>query len=602
MMGIRRLTLVWGACCAVAHAFPGAPPFAPPGIVPPGLVRPIQNTTALPTPTYTNSSCSASCTVELPAWSALSWIHTNQLEYTETITAATKIYEIDTKLNYTLTRTQWNPLPKGYTVQALATNAEGTVYASHYVPDSTGFKSYTELVYPTPYFDYTDSYAWSGVLPTADNTKTSCETALAPDTKVLSEHPQYPQPTGGRPNLSAPGGTDYTLIWVAPSKDPDHSFFRTAFPTISAFASCTPSPTTPPDTPSRITTVLYITETSTAHTTLSQVPIIHTEITVSGFESTSTVRVTAPALVIIESSVTGFESQSYAAPAPTVHLENSVTGGFDEPSAAPGSYLDPASTVHLENSVTGGFDEPSRGAGPRPAGPTLTRGAVQDGVPSSVPGDRPAQAPGVADILLNVLTNSAFMSAVRAAGSQSAAAAFASAVSAAGGGSPSNAASNANPAPTPIFTGIQTTIAGKQTVVPGYILPGGSTATVGQTVTINGATTVLTAPSTPVLTTVPTTVAGVVMSVPVYVLPDGRTATVGQTVTVRGSTTVLASPTPSRSGVAGDQGFRGPEKTSAGAAASSSTSPNGGVRKVDGRWGAILAVVGVVGISLGGML
>jgi hypothetical protein len=473
------------------------------------------------------------------------------------------------------------------------------VYASHYVPDSTGFSSYTELVYPTPYFDYTDTYVWSGVLPTTDNTKSFCETALEPDTKLLSAHPQYPQPTGGKPDLSAPGGTDYTLIWMTPSKDPDHSFFLTAFPTISAFASCIPSPTTPPETPTRITTVLYITLTSTAYTTISGVPIIHTENTVSGFESSSspplkTVKPPAtstpqisktPAKVIIESTVSGFEQY----PPPVVTKPNIMYPGPQPPEST-------AESVHTENSVTGGFDEPSAGpgadesVGPRPSGnvrpgaaPTLTRAAQNQGsAPSLAPqGPAQTQTPGLADVILNVLTNPAVVSAVRAAGSSE------------------GAPAAANTASTPIFTRIRTTIGGAETVVPGYVLPGGATATVGQTVTVNGAATVLAAPSTPVFTVIPTTVAGVVTSVPVYVLPDGRTATLGQTVTIKGSTTVLATPT--ASGV-GNPGVGGPAKTSAGGGGVASNTPlQGGGGKVDVRWGTNLAAVGIIGFEMAGL-
>ncbi|KAF2280772.1 uncharacterized protein EI97DRAFT_463223 [Westerdykella ornata] len=101
------------------------------------------------------------------------------------------------------------------------------------------------------------------------------------------------------------------------------------------------------------------------------------------------------------------------------------------------------------------------------------------------------------------------------------------------------------PAPSPVFTYVPTVIDGRTTSVPAYIMPGSSsTATIGQTVAVNGETTVLEIPSA-IFTSVPVRIGPAPTSSPAYIISGSITATIGQTVTIGGTTTVLSIPTDS---------------------------------------------------------
>jgi hypothetical protein len=100
--------------------------------------------------------------------------------------------------------------------------------------------------------------------------------------------------------------------------------------------------------------------------------------------------------------------------------------------------------------------------------------------------------------------------------------------------------------PKAIFTTVSTTVDGVATKVPVYVISGSSTALLGQTVTIDGTVSVLSTPTSQpkaVFTTVSTTVDGAVTEVPVYVFDGSSTASLGQTVTLDGTVSVLSTPT-----------------------------------------------------------
>lgn len=93
------------------------------------------------------------------------------------------------------------------------------------------------------------------------------------------------------------------------------------------------------------------------------------------------------------------------------------------------------------------------------------------------------------------------------------------------------------------FSVAPTVINGETTSAPVFIIDGTSTASVGQTVTFNGRSTVLSAPSA-VFTMLPTTISGQATSTPVYIIGGAAIATIGQAVTVNGLPTVLSPPAP----------------------------------------------------------
>lgn len=522
--------VVLGACSVVAYAYPSEPP----GIVPSGIVpiipssitkHPLVNTTVPPTPTETDSSCSASCTVELPAWSALSWVRATDLVYTSTITVATKIYSIDKVNNFTVTRTQYTPLPEGLTFQSLATNNAGTVYASHFLTGNDGFRTFTQLAYPTPYVDYATEYNWQGVLPTADKTgNTFCDTATALNTAVLPSYTAYPQPPAGRPDPADRIGLGYTLLWVTQSKEFDISFLSSSFPAVSAFAFCTPTPFPVPPALSPITTVKLLTATETTYTNFPSAPIQHTESSASGFESStksikpstspsthtsSGDQPTAPAAVRTEKSVSGFEDYTTTLKPNLQNPGNPNGPGYQPPSTK---------TVRIEQSASG-FNPPSAtggggggGGGSQPTArpnnerPVSGQDAVQNGRTT---------APAAAEAVSGIST-----------------------------------------------IAVLTTVSGTPTAVIGFVLPNGKTGMVGQTVTVEGKTTVLggwgSGPAAVAQTAVPTvletTVDNVRTSMTAWMLPGGSTASVGQTVTIAGSKTVLGTPSPTKKGDAAPSG------------------------------------------------
>ncbi|KAF2474480.1 uncharacterized protein BDR25DRAFT_301204 [Lindgomyces ingoldianus] len=442
-MCLRSLTLgaLFGLHAIVALA-------SPRGIIP---LRPSYANTTQPTPTSTASICDSKCSVEYPQISALQWIPETQVVYTTSITVATMLLEIVMSANTTLfTRTgiAYNdPLPSDYNFLTVGTNVAGTAMVTFPVPQSDGMTFYSRVAYPTPFLDYSWEYHWQGVLQTHNKAfEPSCATATPEPSEVpLREHPEYPQPKGElSPGRFDPFGTSHVPIWGPYKDEPDALFFQVAFPSESAFSSCeSVNPSTP--LPTEYTTAKYVTVTTTLYgnrTYSATAPGVIIQPSETGWEVTTTGSKKAPQLVGIEKTATGFETT-----------------------------------------------EPWGGRGSR-----------------------------------------VFSSGIQAQAS------------------PTHAPAQFAAVPTPVYTLVPTVVDGQSTTIPAFILPGSSaTATIGQTVMINSQPTVLSAPSA-VLTIIPTTVNGVATSVSIYLIGGTSTATPGQTVTIDGSTTVLSNAPTSAAG------------------------------------------------------
>lgn len=476
---------------------------------------PITNATIAPKPTPTDSasSCEASCRVNYPELYGLSWAREDQIVFTETVTVATISIITSTIGNNTLVRTHTvydndANVPLYHTLYHISTDKGGTKVVEAGVTLSDGY-SFTSFAYPTPFVDYPSQYHWEGVLPTLGKYDEPVCASWTEELQVaeVTPHPLYPQPTDVIPDKKDPQGVNYVPVWIPLQELPDNKWFDNSFPSESAFVYCeSVVGKSPPDV---ISTAKFVTTTATYQTSMERPGLIHTESRATGWEETPTKG--PPGLKPTEqrtvpSSIPPRVSTPSTKPLPTpssnkapdVPIIIPTTSSWNNrPTARP-------SSPPLQNSRTplrpqpvltppNGGDEfvptGGNGIGAGQPSPSDNNGA------DSNPGGRPVVTPF--------------------------------------------------PVPnTPIFTFVPTTSNGRPTATPIFIIPGSSsTATIGQTVTFNGQTTVLTAP-TAVFVVVPTTIDGTATSTPAFIVGGTSTATIGQTVTIDGHTTVLTAPEP----------------------------------------------------------
>lgn len=416
----------------------------------------------------------------------MQWIPETQIIYTTKITVATVSVIITTSGNSTwppTTRTVFGYVPPEYALYSLAADEQGTAVVSVPIPQSDGLTSWLPLTYPTPYFDYSTEYRWQGVLRTHDKASSpACATVTPKPANVpLLLHPEYPQPKGEfRPGKIDLFGNEHKPLWAPVKDEPDKLFFDAAFPMESAFSFCESIPAASP-LPTQYEAPKFVTDYTTVYTSPETVGVIIIQPSASGWEITSTSEKCC--------------SKSMQIP----HLESSQPG-FDTKKQTPTSKPPPgivttSAAIHIEISASGFGTRPS--INPPQAQHTEEPEAPSKSKPPNVVTLYPSLPPAVAVAV-----------------------------------------------PTPVFTSISTDIDGQPTTIPAYILPGsGETATIGQSVTINGQPTILAMPPT-WFTMVPTAMNGIAMSVPVYIISGTGTATLGQTVTIDGKPTVLAVPDP----------------------------------------------------------
>ncbi|ORY11398.1 hypothetical protein BCR34DRAFT_587906 [Clohesyomyces aquaticus] len=484
-----------GLHAIVARASPQG--FAP-GIIP---LRPSSANITRPPPTSTVSACDSECSVLYPQLSAIQWVPEAQVIYTTTITVATLFLNVVRTANSTYTQTralEFNKeLPKDYNSWTIWPNFEGTAVLTFPVTKSLE-TFYSRIAYPTPYLDYAWEYNWQGVLQTHNKEFVpACATAAPPELSnvpLSREHPDYPQPKGPlSPGKTDPFGNGWVPIWAPYKDEPDAIFFQAAFPSESAFSYCESASHTDPLL-TEYTTAKYVTQTLVVSGNFTATPVFTFVSapglalpTATGFSDT---RVNDPDNVGVQKTVTGFETTP--------------------PWGGKGQTLIPSSAAaHLESSV------------PNLLGPGNPQ-AHQTDTPE--PGSE--NPPNIGDVIASAIKNNVgiFSSGIQAQQTKP--------------GAPAQFAV----APTPTFTIITTYANGQPTTMPAFILPGGATATIGQSVTINGQATVLSAPP-PIFTSVITTINGVATVIPAYIIGGTSTATLGQTVVINGQTTVLTAPT-----------------------------------------------------------
>lgn len=487
---------------------------------------PVTNATTIPpkpTSTDTASTCEASCEVRYPELFGLSWAREDQVVYTETVTIGIVSITTLTGMNKTstLTNTYYNEdMPKYYTLYQQGTDKGGTKTVEATITLSDEVVA-TIFAYPTPWIDYPAAYHWQGIIPTLDD---QSEPVCATSTEDLAygevtQHPLYPQPTDVIPDKKDPEGTNYVPLWVALQELPDKKWFDQEFPSESAFAYCASVAGKPA--PVDISTAKFVLATVSFATSMVNPGFIHPESSVTGWfdgvtmteppnlfdptqqvgsahagstvapvsprrSTTSSPKPTSVRVPDIPDIPDTVSSVPPWDPRPTVR---SSTPFINSPSTARNGNGQPAPTGGND----GGQQAPSPGNGngvARPS-PTNINGVAQPALDDNNPGGRPASTPT-----------------------------------------------------TPVFTFKPTTINGQPTATPIFILPeSSSTATIGQTVSFNGQTTVLAAP-TAIFAFVPTTINGVATSAPAFIISGTSTASIGQTVTFNGQPTVLAAPAP----------------------------------------------------------
>ncbi|KAF2259182.1 hypothetical protein CC78DRAFT_621259 [Lojkania enalia] len=438
--------------------------------------------------TQTPSSCAAECSVLYPRLSAISWVPMTEVLFTEKVPVATVYITVFIQGELLLdasSHTIYVPVPSQYDLYQLGRNLEGTAVLT--LPPSTTSRwgtsvSQMTLTYPTPYVDYSTEYHWQGVLPTYDKGfNPVCATAIPDLANVpLYSHPRYPQLEGAlEPDRKDPYGEQHVPIWVPLKEEPDSAFFKSAFSSESAFSYCSSSAW---DIliPTQYEAASFITETTITWITVSVVPtagIPHVESSATGFEPRSSDRILTPDRPHVESSVPGFET----------------TESVDEVNGRPTPSGMASSTVQIKSTASG----------------FTGNGAAQQSDP---PDNHPA-IPG--DFLTPTYVPPS--------------------------GPPLMPDDNFN-APTPTFTLIPLTINNQPTTIPAYIVPDtGSTATIGQTVTLNGIATILTAPAA-FFTITLTTSNSITISTPIYIISGTSTASLGQTVTLSPSLITVLSP------------------------------------------------------------
>lgn len=421
-----------------------------------------------------------------------------------------------TQLNRTstITNTYYNEdVPRFYTLYQQAVDEAGTkiVEATITIKDEVVA---TTFAYPTPWVDYPAAYHWEGILPTTDE-KSGQICATSAEELAFGEvtpHPLYPQPTDVIVDKRDPEGSNYVPVWIALQELPEKGWFDQAFPSESAFAYCTSVAGKPA--PVDISTAKFVLATNSINTSLERPGIVHQESTATGWEETTT---TKPPSVFEPSQQRGSTHIESTATRPA--LRESITAG---PSST--SIQVPDIPVIVSSAVPWDTRPSAKPSGPL-AHFTSTRGEQQapslgdgGGFPAPTPGSGNGQGqPRPSNT--NAITQ--FVPIV---------------------GNPQDRPAP-NPA-TPIFTFVPTTINGRPTATPVFILPGSSsTASIGQTVTVNGQATILAAP-TAIFAFVPTTINGVATSAPGFIISGTSTATIGQTVTLDGQPTVLEAPAP----------------------------------------------------------
>jgi hypothetical protein len=404
------------------------------------------------------------------------------------------------------TETVYNTVPPEYSLYDVGADEQGTAVVTVPITESGGSISMKAFTYPTPYIDYLSEYHWNGVLQTHNKEfEPVCTTSNQEFANVpLAKHPEYPQlsevPTPGE-NDSL--GNQHRPLWVPIQDERNKTFFDYVFPSESAFLLCKSALATTP-LPSQFSAPKFVTVYTTIYTTPQTADAPDVQPTATGWEETSLpcCRHT-PAIPHIQSTASGFEGGS-----------GSVTR---KPAVGPSV----SSKVVHEESTTTGF-------GGRPPHPPLAQNTANPGSPGN------NAPPGLPDILVNVINKNLGL--------------FSSAIQ----------SQEARTTPTAVFTFVTTILDGRPTTILAFVLPGSSaTATIGETVTLNGQATVLSAPET-LFTKIPTMINGVATSVPAYIISGTSTARIGQTVVLDETTAVLSIPT---STVEGGPGPGRPQET-----------------------------------------
>ncbi|KAL1595882.1 hypothetical protein SLS60_009572 [Paraconiothyrium brasiliense] len=526
MSKVRVLGVFTVALAGVARA---APQRLGIGIVPIPTVFPVTNSTTAPSPTPTDSAstCEASCDVQYPELFGLSWAREDQVVFTETVTVGTVTISTLTQRNttYTLTDTYYNEdVPRSYTLYQQGIDKGGTKTVEATITLSDG-EVPTIFAYPTPWVDYPAAYHWQGIVPTHDEKSVS---VCATSTEELAfgevtQHPLYPQPTDIVPDKNDPEGINYVPLWIALQELPEKKWFDQAFPAESAFAYCTSVQGKPASL--EISTAKFVLATATFATSLVNPGFIHPESTVTGWEDGITT--TDPPNIF---EPTQDPTQEPSRHPDSSHGDISITRIFPRPPTIAGPKSTSIQVPDIPDIVT---SVPPWDPQPtvRPSPPLVnvpTTPHTGDGQPAPTGGNnvgQPAPSPGNVNGVGQPPTNSN------------------------GVGNPIPDVNNPGGRPaatptTPVFTFVPTTINGRPTATPVFILPGASSiATIGQTVTFNGQTSILAAPSA-IFAFIPTTINGVATSAPGFIISGTSTATIGQTITLDGQPTILAAPAP----------------------------------------------------------
>lgn len=443
----------------------------------------------------------------------LSWAREDQIVYTETVTVATISIVTSTISNETFVRTHTvydnDPnVPLYHTLYHISTNDGGTKVVEAGITLSDGY-TFTSFAYPTPFVDYPSQYHWEGIVPTLGKYE---EPVCATQTEELqvaeiTPHPLYPQPSDVIPDKGDPQGANYVPLWVPLRDLPDKKWFDNEFPSVSAFFYCEPVVGKSP--PEIIATAKFVTTTATFQTSMERPGLIHTESRATGWEETPTKG--PPGIV---------------GPTEQRSVPSSVPTGFSTPSTkprpTPSSSKVPDVPIIIPTTSSWNNRPTVRPSSPPVSNPGISSRPQPASTPQNV-GNQDAPTPGDG--------------------------------SGAGQPSPSNNNGADNPGGqpavtpfpvpnTPIFTFVPTTSNGRPTATPIFIIPGSSsTATIGQTVTFDGQTTVLTPPKA-VFAIVPTSIDGIATTTPAFIISGTSTATIGQTVIIDGQSTVLAPPEP----------------------------------------------------------
>lgn len=516
------------------------------GFVPVPTVFPITNATDAPkpTPTDTGSACEASCAVRYPELFGISWAREDQIVYTETVTVATISIITSTINNKTIvgTHTVYDGDPfvsLSHTLYHVSADERGTKVVEAGITLADGY-TFTTFAYPTPFIDYPAQYHWEGIMPTLGKYKEPVCITRTDQLEVaeVTPHPLYPQPTDVVPDKQDSQGAGYVPLWVPLQQVPDKKWFDNAFPSESAFVYCEPTAgKLPPDV---ISTAKFVTVTAITETSMKQPGFVHTESQATGWEETPTKGppglqqpTERPKTQHAQSSTRQNPEQSRQSPQQSTQQSPQL---IPQPSSQQSPQRS-RSTSRPGSSSVGVPDIPI-------IIPTLPPGDVRPSArPSSPSPQNPGAKPQPQPTSRNIGGHS-----IPAANNpdDQPPTTPAPAVTPAPGVNPAPALPPApTPAPNaPIFTFIPTTINGRPTATPIFIIPGpsSSTATIGQTLDLgNGQSTVFTAP-TAVFAIVPTTINNIPTSVSAFIISGTSTATIGQTVTLDGRPTVLTPP------------------------------------------------------------